>query len=139
MKQIVLVLLMALLVFVVACAPAEVTDVPVPIETAVDVEKPGATFELETPEEAVVDLEPVKDQGLKLTLEELKQYDGKDGRPAYVAVDGIIYDVTDSSFWKNGSHNGYSAGNDLTDAIKTKSPHGVANLERVLVIGELVD
>lgn len=34
---------------------------------------------------------------LELTLEELAAYDGKDGNPAYIAVDGVIYDVTDVS------------------------------------------
>ncbi|NLG57268.1 MAG: cytochrome B5, partial [Clostridiales bacterium] len=29
-----------------------------------------------------------------MTLEELKAFDGKEGRRAYIAVDGIIYDVT---------------------------------------------
>ena len=75
---------------------------------------------------------------LELTLEQLKQYDGKNGNPAYVAVDGIIYDVTNVAKWKNGEHNGYSAGNDLTDIIKNKSPHGVKNLEGLPVVGKLV-
>lgn len=76
---------------------------------------------------------------LELTLEELKQYDGKNGNPAYVAVDGIIYDMTNVAAWKNGDHNGYSAGNDLTDIIKNKSPHGVKNLEGVPIVGKIVD
>ncbi len=28
------------------------------------------------------------------TLDELKNYDGKEGRKAYIAVDGVVYDVT---------------------------------------------
>jgi predicted heme/steroid binding protein len=76
---------------------------------------------------------------LELTLEELEQYDGKDGNPAYVAVDGVIYDVTNVSAWSNGAHKGYFAGNDLTDIIKNKSPHGVKNLEGLPVVGKIVD
>ena len=76
---------------------------------------------------------------LELTLEQLKQYDGKNGNPAYVAVDGVIYDVTNVAKWKNGEHNGYSAGNDLTDIIKNKSPHGVKNLEGLPVVGKIVE
>ena len=75
---------------------------------------------------------------LELTLDQLKQYDGKNGNPAYVAVDGIIYDVTNVKAWRNGEHNGYSAGNDLTDIIKNKSPHGVKNLEGLPIVGKLV-
>ena len=75
---------------------------------------------------------------LELTLDQLKQYDGKNGNPAYVAVDGVIYDVSNVPQWKNGSHHGYSAGNDLTDIIKNKSPHGVKNLEGLPIVGKLV-
>ncbi len=79
------------------------------------------------------------DGTLELTLEELKQYDGQNGNPAYIAVDGIIYDVTNVREWKNAQHNGYTAGNDLTDAIKNVSPHGVSKLNGVPVVGILVD
>ena len=79
------------------------------------------------------------DGTLELTLDQLKQYDGKNGNPAYVAVDGIIYDVSNVAKWKNGEHNGYSAGNDLTDIIKNKSPHGVKNLEGLPIVGKIVD
>lgn len=76
---------------------------------------------------------------LELTLEELKQYDGKNGNPAYVAVDGVIYDLTNLAKWAGGEHNGYSAGNDLTDIIKNISPHGVKKLEGVPIVGKLVE
>jgi predicted heme/steroid binding protein len=75
---------------------------------------------------------------LELTLAELAKYNGKDGNPAYVAVDGVIYDVSAYPKWKNGDHNGYSAGNDLTEIIKTKSPHGLAKLKGVPVVGKLI-
>ena len=76
---------------------------------------------------------------LALTLEQLKQYDGKNGNPAYIAVDGVLYDVTNDSNWKNGSHKGYSAGRDLTDAISGKSPHGTSVLDSVPVVGKLIE
>ncbi len=74
---------------------------------------------------------------LELTVEELAQYNGKDGNPAYIAVDGVIYDVTDVPQWKDGEHNGFSAGNDLTEEIKTISPHGVSKLKGLPVVGTL--
>jgi predicted heme/steroid binding protein len=76
---------------------------------------------------------------LVLTLEELSKYDGKNGNSAYIAVDGVIYDVTDVSQWKNGAHNGFTAGQDLTDEIKNVSPHGVSKLTSVPVVGKLAE
>lgn len=73
----------------------------------------------------------------EFTLEELAQYDGKDGREAYVAVDGVVYDVTRSSLWKGGEHNGFTAGRDLTEEIKNVSPHGVSKLNNIPVVGRI--
>ncbi|MDO5689103.1 MAG: cytochrome b5 domain-containing protein [Tissierellia bacterium] len=75
----------------------------------------------------------------EFTLEELKTYNGRDGNRAYVAVDGIVYDLTDSSLWKDGRHNGFEAGADLTTAIKEESPHGVSKLTGMPVVGKLVE
>lgn len=77
--------------------------------------------------------------GLTLTLEELRKYDGRNGNPAYVAVDGVIYDVTNVSHWRGGYHNGFYAGKDLTSEIRIISPHGVPRLSGVPVVGRLVD
>ncbi len=71
------------------------------------------------------------------TLEELSEFDGKDGARAYVAVQGVIYDVTDLPKWEGGTHNGYDAGQDLTDIILNKSPHGLSTLERAIKVGIL--
>lgn len=76
---------------------------------------------------------------MELTLQELAQYNGKEGNRAYVAVDGIIYDVTDAGPWNEGSHNGFEAGNDLTEEIKNVSPHGVGKLDGLPVVGKLVE
>ena len=76
---------------------------------------------------------------LELTAAELAQYDGKDGQPAYIAIDGVIYDVTNVPQWKNGDHNGFTAGQDLTEEIKTISPHGVSKLTGLPIVGKLID
>ena len=74
-----------------------------------------------------------------MTLEELKQYDGKDGRPVYVAYKGKVYDLTKSDFWAGGTHMGMiTAGQDLTSSIHL-SPHGEANLFRYPVVAELTE
>ncbi|TJX13216.1 hypothetical protein E9840_10350 [Tissierella creatinini] len=76
---------------------------------------------------------------LVLTLEELGQYNGENGMPAYVAVDGVIYDFTGVMEWSGGKHNGFEAGNDLTEEIKNISPHGVARLKGVPIVGKLAE
>ena len=73
---------------------------------------------------------------LELTIEELAAYDGKNGQPAYIAVDGVIYDVSKDSNWRNGKHEGYSAGKDLTKEIK-ESSHGTSVLNRVPIVGKI--
>lgn len=73
------------------------------------------------------------------TLEELSTFNGLDGKPAYVAVDGVVYDFTNLGAWRNGKHNGFTAGKDLTDEIINVSPHGVKNLEGVPIVGSLVE
>lgn len=72
-----------------------------------------------------------------LTKEELKQYDGKDGHKAYVAIDGTIYDVTNVAAWPNGEHHGNGAGKDLSEAIMA-SPHKKSVLAKLPVVGKLV-
>jgi predicted heme/steroid binding protein len=86
-------------------------------------------------EQPMTSEEPMEEK--TFTLEELANYDGQDGRPAYVAVDGVVYDLTNSSAWRNGKHNGFTAGKDLTEEIKEISPHGVKNLEGIPVVGKL--
>ena len=61
----------------------------------------------------------------EFTLEDLKQYNGRDGNPAYVAYDGNVYDVSDSAMWDDGDHMGsHEAGEDLT-AAHDDAPHDV--------------
>ncbi|HPJ01497.1 MAG TPA: cytochrome b5 domain-containing protein [Candidatus Limiplasma sp.] len=73
------------------------------------------------------------------TSEELLKFDGSNGSPAYIAVDGVVYDVTNVPQWNEGLHNGFTAGRDLTNEIKTVSPHGVSKLVGLPVVGKLVD
>ncbi|TYQ16324.1 UNVERIFIED_CONTAM: putative heme/steroid binding protein [Acetivibrio alkalicellulosi] len=72
-----------------------------------------------------------------MTMEEVKQNDGNDGTNAYIVVNGIVYDVTDSTRWREGTHNGFQAGNDLTDNILQDSPHGLRVLDNVKAIGRI--
>lgn len=74
----------------------------------------------------------------KSSLEELKQYDGREGRPAYIAYNGKVYDVSESFLWMEGDHQGqHVAGKDLTDDMKL-APHGEEMFERVKLVGVLI-
>ena len=75
----------------------------------------------------------------KFTRGELVQYNGKNGAPAYIAYQGKVYDVSQSFLWQKGQHQVlHSAGADLTAELD-QAPHGAALLERVPVVGMLVD
>lgn len=74
----------------------------------------------------------------KFTLEDLKQYDGKNGKPAYIVYQGKVYDVTQSGLWSSGEHMGlHEAGKDLTEEIEL-APHREEVLERAKLVGTLV-
>jgi len=61
---------------------------------------------------------------MEFDRESLSKHDGKEGREAWIAVDGKVYDVTGNRLWKNGAHmNRHQAGSDLTEALAA-SPHG---------------
>jgi predicted heme/steroid binding protein len=75
----------------------------------------------------------------KFTLEELARYDGQDGRPAFIAYIGKVYDVSRSFLWQGGKHQVvHFAGTDLTTAL-TQAPHGPESMGKFLLVGVLVE
>ncbi|HEY5506623.1 MAG TPA: cytochrome b5 domain-containing protein [Coriobacteriia bacterium] len=61
----------------------------------------------------------------EFTLAELAGFNGHDGKPAYVAYKGLVYDLTDSPMWSGGGHGDtHTAGGDLT-AEHEDAPHDV--------------
>ncbi|MFA5006869.1 MAG: cytochrome b5 domain-containing protein [Candidatus Izemoplasmatales bacterium] len=71
------------------------------------------------------------------TLTELAQYNGNGGSTAYIAVNGIVYDVTHVSEWTNGWHKGmHLAGTDATAAF-ADSPHSASFLNQLTKVGTL--
>lgn len=115
------ILLSGLIVFAVAACGTNTPNEP-------DSSTPGGYGDMES---------TVPETNQTFTLDELSQYNGKDGNPAYVAVDGVVYDVSDVEPWANGEHkNGITAGNELSDEI-LNSPHGKGVLKDLPVIGTL--
>lgn len=73
----------------------------------------------------------------KVTKQELEENNGKNGKPAYFAYKGKVYEVTDSAMWLDGEHMGmHQAGKDLTEELEM-APHREENFGRVKLIGEL--
>jgi predicted heme/steroid binding protein len=74
----------------------------------------------------------------KVTVQELEENNGKNGKPAYFAYKGKVYDVSESSFWLDGDHLGmHQAGKDLTEELEM-APHKEENFQRVKLVGDLV-
>ena len=75
----------------------------------------------------------------KFTRQELSHYNGREGKPAFIACHGKVYDVSSSFLWKNGKHQAlHEAGVDLTDALND-APHGLDQIRKFPIIGILVE
>ena len=69
------------------------------------------------------------------TQNELAPADGADGAETLVAVDGKVYDISDSKKWIHGKHmNRHTAGKDMSTEILA-APHGTEVLERFEIVG----
>ncbi len=77
----------------------------------------------------------VNESSTTFTLEQLAQYNGDNGSTAYIAVDGVVYDVTDE--FTNGTHQGIKIGGTDATAIFASSPHSATLLSTLPVVGTL--
>ena len=69
---------------------------------------------------------------------ELQEFDGKEGRPTYIAYKGVVYDISESRLWKLGLHmKRHRAGEDLTTDLHA-APHEEDVLERFPQVGVLI-
>jgi predicted heme/steroid binding protein/uncharacterized membrane protein len=72
-----------------------------------------------------------------LTEEELNKNDGQDGRPAYIAYKGKVYNVSGSKLWAEGMHQRrHKAGQDLTTEFAV-APHDESVLQGIQLVGQL--
>lgn len=84
--------------------------------------------------------DPVKLEEQTFTERELQQFDGTRGKPAYIAYDGVVYDVSASALWRGGLHEDlHYAGTDLTRTLR-KAPHTAEVLTHATVkrMGRLI-
>lgn len=75
----------------------------------------------------------------QFNLAQLERYDGKEGRPAYVAINGVVYDVTNNPYWKNGKHFGAEAGDNMTNTFYECHANDINVLNKLPVVGKVVD
>lgn len=73
-----------------------------------------------------------------LTLKELSKYDGKNGNPAYVAVNGVIYDVTNEEILKKSPHNSINLGTDITKEFKGCHNSDESVLAKLPIVGKVI-
>lgn len=66
----------------------------------------------------------------------LSAFDGKEGREAFIAYKGNVYDATGLKLWRDGKHMKHSAGEDLTESL-SKAPHGEEKLSALKTAGTL--
>ena len=97
----------------------------------------GGTKVSETPETTATGTNGEK----AFTVEELSEFDGKGGRQAYVAVDGVVYDITGASQWEDGKHTPCNldamAGKDLSGVLKQAPPRMRDYIESEPVVGKI--
>ncbi|WP_044641128.1 cytochrome b5 domain-containing protein [Risungbinella massiliensis] len=72
------------------------------------------------------------------TIQELSNYNGKNGMPAYVAVNGIVYNVTNNRTWAAATHFGLIAGKDYTREFASCHTGQQAILSTLPIVGRLV-
>ncbi|WP_102692219.1 cytochrome b5 domain-containing protein [Rummeliibacillus pycnus] len=72
------------------------------------------------------------------TAEELSSYNGKNGRPAYVAVKNNVYDVTNNRAWAAATHFGLISGRDYTQEFASCHAGQQSILNTLPVVGRLV-
>ena len=87
--------------------------------------------------EAEKKAEPKTETLPSFTLEELQRFDGKEGRPIYIAYKGKVYDISKSPLFQGEKRmRCHVAGKDLTREIDI-APHGEDLVFKFQVVGRL--
>ena len=83
-------------------------------------------------------MEDKKTQGPPVfTRDELKKFDGEDGRPLYIVFRGKVYNLSASRLWVNGKHMAVHQFDEDLEATIKQAPHSEEVLNRFSTIGEL--
>lgn len=71
------------------------------------------------------------------TEQELAEFNGRDNKPPYAAIDGIVYDLSKINKWKNGQHHGMLAGQVLTEEYYRCHSNKLNLIKKARVVGKL--
>lgn len=74
---------------------------------------------------------------IRVTRAQLALRNGQDRPEIWIAFQGVVYDVTKSRLWRNGTHYEHFAGQDLTEEL-ADAPHGQFVFTRFDAIGHLI-
>lgn len=100
---------------------------------------PGALHPSQNPPITPLPTPPISQSNQRtFTIGELATFTGKNGRPSYVAVNGIVYDVTNNSTWAAATHFGLVAGKDYTQEFASCHAGQQSILASQPVVGRLV-
>ena len=76
----------------------------------------------------------IKLENMVFDEETLKEYNGADGKSAYIAVDGIVYDITDQKFLPGRINRDLRPGRDATRLIQ-KTPQIIEDIKMLPIVG----
>ena len=68
------------------------------------------------------------------TKETIKDYNGKNGNPGYVAIDGVVYDISDKKLLRGSLRRELRPGVDATRFVK-RDPRVMAVIKELPVVG----
>ena len=68
------------------------------------------------------------------TDETIKEYNGKNGNPAYVAINGVVYDISDKKLLRGSLRRDLRPGVDATRFAK-RDPRTLAQIKDLPVVG----
>jgi predicted heme/steroid binding protein len=91
--------------------------------------QPGSVKNINTAAQSAA---PANASEMIFTAQTLAKYNGQNGQPAYVAVDGLVYDL--STVFRGGVHAGYAAGKDLSAEFYSR--HSADTLNGYKVVGK---
>lgn len=73
----------------------------------------------------------------EFTAKELSAYNGTEGKPVYVAINNVVYDLSGAPTWAGGTHNGMTAGQDLSSWFMDCHLGAASVLEKYPKVGTL--